>query len=109
MKKVEEIIKKYPVISIRDRGYLSLPYIFNCLKDNKKFVIRLNKRYLQFEQNLMTSNDEWIDIQYQYDRMHRYIKKDEKLYELYKQGKLKTRFVNVLLSNGEVETIITNL
>ena len=109
MKKVEEIIKKYPVISIRDRGYLSLPYIFNCLKDNKKFVIRLNKRYLQFEQNLMTSNDEWIDIQYQYDRMHRYIKKDEKLYELYKQGKLKMRFVNVLLPTGEVETIITNL
>ena len=58
MNQVEEIINDYPVVSIRDRGYLSLSCMFHSVMKNKKFVIRLNQRYFKLEQNLMTTNDE---------------------------------------------------
>lgn len=110
MKQVEEIISDYPIISIRDRGYLSLSYMFHSIIENKKFVIRLNQRYFKLEQNLMTTNDEWIEIQYQYDRIRKHIKDDEELYNYYESGKtIKIRFVNIKLPTGEIETIMTNL
>lgn len=110
MEKAEEIISEYPIISIRDRGYLSLSYMFHSVMENKKFVIRLNQRYFKLEQNLMTSNDEWIEIQYQYDRIRKHIKDDEELYDYYESGKtIKIRFVNIELPTGEIETIMTNL
>lgn len=110
MKKIEEIISEYPIISIRDRGYLSLSYMFHSVMENKKFVIRLNQRYFKLEQNLMISNDEWIEIQYQYDRIRKHIKDDEELYNYYESGKtIKIRFVNIELPTGETETIMTNL
>lgn len=110
MKKIEEIISEYPIISIRDRGYLSLSYMFHSIMENKKFVIRLNQRYFKLEQNLMISNDEWIEIQYQYDRIRKHIKDDEELYNYYESGKtIKIRFVNIELPTGETETIMTNL
>lgn len=45
MKVVNELITEYPVVSIRDRGYFSLSYMFHSIKNNDKFVVRLNKRY----------------------------------------------------------------
>lgn len=109
MKKIKEIIKDYQVISIRDRYYVSFEYILNAIKNNNKFVIRLNQRYMQLEQKLMITDDEWIEIQYQYDRIKRYVKKDKDLMKLYSNHKLKIRFINILLPTGEIETIITNL
>lgn len=64
MKEIEEIIKNYPIISVKDRDYLSLFYMFHSVMENKKIVIKLNQRYFKLEQNLMTTNDEWIEIQY---------------------------------------------
>ncbi len=110
MKQVEKIISDYPIISIRDRGYLSLSYMFHSVMEDKKFVIRLNQRYFKLEQNLMTSNDEWVEIQYQYDRIRKHINDDKELYNYYESGKtIKIRFVNIKLPTGEVETIMTNL
>ena len=110
MKKTEEIISDYPIVSIRDRGYLSLSYMFHSVMENKKFVIRLNQRYFKLEQNLMTTNDEWVEIQYQYDRIRKHIEDDKELYNYYESGKtIKIRFVNIELPTGEVETIMTNL
>lgn len=110
MKKVEEIIKDYSIISIRDRGYLSLSYMFHSIMENKNFLIRLNQRYFKLEQRLMTTNDEWVEVQYQYDRIRKHIKDDKELYNYYESGKaIKIRFVNIELPTGEVETIMTNL
>ena len=110
MNQIEEIIGDYPVVSIRDRGYLSLSYMFHSVMKNKKFVIRLNQRYFKLEQSIMTTNDEWVEIQYQYDRIRRYIKEDKELYDYYESGKtIKIRFVNIELPTGEIETIMTNL
>ncbi len=110
MKVVNELITEYPVISIRDRGYFSLSYMFHSIKNNNKFVIRLNKKFLKQEQQSMNSNDEWVIIQYQYDRIRNYKDTDQELYNYYEQGNtIKIRFVNITLSTGEIETIMTNL
>lgn len=110
MEKVNDIITKYPIISIRDRGYMSLSYMFHSVQDNNKFVIRLNQRYFKIEQKAMVSNDEWVTIQYQYDRIRPYKDRDTELYEYYENGNtIKVRFVNIVLSTGEIETIMTNL
>ena len=110
MKEIEEIIKDYTIISIRDRGYLSLSYMFHSVMENKKFVIRLNQRYFKLEQNLMAANDDWVEIQYQYDRIRKHIQDDKELYNYYESGNtIKVRFVNIELPTGEVETIMTNL
>ena len=110
MKVVDELITNYPVISIRDRGYISLSYIYHSIKNNKKFVIRLNRNFLKLEQKSMHTDDEWVEIQYQYDRIRAYKESDEELYNYYESGNtIKVRFVNIELSSGEIETIITNL
>lgn len=75
-----------------------------------KFVIRLNQRYFKLEQKLMASNDEWIEVQYQYNRVRKHVKDDKELYNYYESGKtIKIRFVNIELPTWEVETIMTNL
>lgn len=110
MKVVDELITNYPVISIRDRGYFSLSYMYHSVKNDKKFVIRLNKRYLKPEQKSMNSDDEWVEIQYQYDRIRNYKDIDPELYNYYESGNtIKIRFVNIILPTGEIETIMTNL
>ena len=110
MEQIENIIEDYSTISIRDRGYLSLSYMFHSIMENKKFVIRLNQRYFKVEQSSMSTNDEWVEIQYQYDRIRKHMKDDEELYNFYESGKtIKIRFVNIELPTGEVETIMTNL
>ncbi len=110
MKVVEELITEYPIISIRDRGYFSLSYMFHSIQNNKKFVIRLNKKYLKPEQKSMKSNDEWVDLQYQYDRIRNYKDIDKDFYDFYENGNtIKIRFVNIDLPTGEIETLITNL
>ena len=58
----------------------------------------------------MKSDDEQIEIEYQYDRLNYYKKRDPDLYDFYKKRKtLTVRFVNIVLSTGEIETLITNL
>ncbi len=110
MKVVEELITEYPIISVRDRGYFSLSYVFHSVQNNKKFVIRLNKSYLKVEQNSMKTNDEWVEIQYQYDRIRNYKNTDQEFYDFYESGNtIKIRFVNIILPTGEVETLMTNL
>ena len=110
MKVVDELITNYQVINIRDRGYISLSYMYHSLKNDKKFVIRLNKNFLKLEQKSMHTDDEWVEIQYQYDRIRAYKNTDEELYNYYESGNtIKVRFVNIELSSGEIETIITNL
>lgn len=58
----------------------------------------------------MRTNDEIVEIEYQYDRVKYYKKVDNELYEYYENGNtIKVRFVNIILPTGEVETLLTNL
>ena len=104
------ITEYFPIIYVMDRGYFSLAKIYHWIKNNVKFVLRLNKKYLKQEQQSMTTNDEIVEIKYQYDRIRNYKDKDVEFYEYYESGKtISVRMVNITLPNGEIETLITNL
>lgn len=110
IKNTDYINKYFPIIYVMDRGYLSLSCFYHWIKENIKFVVRLDRSKLKKEQFMMTSDDEVIEIQYQYDRIRNYKDKDKEFYEFYENGNtISLRFVNVELPTGEIETIITNI
>lgn len=110
LENIKKVIPNYNVIRIMDRGYISLKDIYYSIKNDDKFIVRLKKAYFKIEQQKMKSNDEIIEIEYQYDRVRYYKKVDKELYEYYENGNtIKVRFVNIILPTGEVETLLTNL
>lgn len=110
IEKTKYIHEWFPIIYTMDRGYFSLSNIYHWIQENVKFVIRLKKTNLKIEQSMMISEDEIIEIQYQYDQIKNYKEKDPEFYEYYELGnRMKVRFVNIKLPSGEIETIITNL
>lgn len=113
MKHIEStnyITKYFSIIYVMDRGYFSLATMYHLMKDDTKFLIRLNKKYLKPEQNSMETSDEKIEIKYQYDRIRNYKDKDEEFYNYYESGNTnRVRMVNVELPTGEIETIVTNI
>lgn len=113
MKHIEStnyITKYFSIIYVMGRGYFSLATMYHLMKDDTKFLIRLNKKYLKPEQNSMETSDEKIEIKYQYDRIRNYKDKDEEFYNYYESGNtIRVRMVNVELPTGEIETIVTNI
>ncbi len=110
MNNLEYLTKYFNILYIMDRGYFSLAVMYHLMKENKKFVIRLNKQYLKTEQKLMKTDDEIVEIKYQYDRINNYKEKDEEFYNYYEEGNtISIRMVNIKLSSGEIETIMTNV
>lgn len=58
----------------------------------------------------MKSNDEIIEIKYEYNRAKYYKNTDPELYEYLKCGNtIKVRCVKVELDTGEIEKLLTNL
>lgn len=113
-KHLEEIKKMdlpYPIIRVKDRGYVSLKDIYYSNKNNDKFVVRLKKSDFKKQVSEMQSNDETIDIPYQYDRVRYYKDKDPEFYELMLENEtsVTVRFVKIELSTGETEILVTNL
>lgn len=110
IKNTKYIAECFPMIFVMDRGYFSLSVMYHWLKDDTKFVIRLNKNFLKQEQKNMKTDDEIVEIKYQYDRIRNYKDKDEEFYNYYENGNtISLRLVNITLPTGEVETIMTNL
>lgn len=107
---IKYIENYFPTIKVMDRGYFSLSKFYHWIKNDVKFVVRLNRNYLKSEQKSMISNDAIVEIKYQYDRIRNYKDKDKEFYEYYEKGNtIKLRFINVTLPTGEVETLLTNL
>lgn len=110
IKNTNYITEYFPIIYVMDRGYFSLATMYHLINNGTKFIIRLNKSFLKPEQKSMKSNDEIVEIKYQYDRIRNYKNKDEEFYNYYENGNtISLRFVNIKLLTGEVETIITNI
>ena len=101
----------YPIIRVKDRGYVSLKDIYYSKINNDKFVVRLKKSDFRKQVADMKTNDEIITIPYQYDRVRYYKDKDFEFYNLLEESKMdiKVRCIKIILSNGETEILITNL
>jgi len=110
LKKTKEIVGNFPVIRIMDRGYNSLSEIYHSIKANEKFVIRIQSTFLKSEQKKMQSDDEWVEVEYEYNRIRNWKDKDPEFYHFLKaRNILKVRFVKVELDTGEIEVLMTNL
>ncbi len=104
-------LKEYnPIINVMDRGYFSIPQLYYLLKNKENFVIRLNRQLLKKEQCSMASDDEIVEICYEYNRVRNFKDKYEEVYNYYESGKtINIRIVNIVLDTGEIETLLTNL
>lgn len=111
LKEIKEMKLNYPIIRIRDRGYVSLKDIYYSNENNDKFVTRLKKSDFKKQVVSMKTNDEIIEIPYQYDRILNYKKRDPEFYELMEKTKTSVfvRIVKIPLSTGEIEILMTNL
>ena len=109
-KEIKKLIKDYKIIRIMDRAYVSMIDMFYSIKDDEKFLIRMPINDFVKERKAMKTNDEIVKIYGNYDRL-RHWKKDETIYNYFKNKNnyIEVRIVNIELSTGEIETIITNL
>lgn len=113
-KHLEEIKKlnlNFPIIRIKDRGYVSLKDMYYSNLNNDKYVVRLKKSDFKKQISSMKTNDEIIEIPYEYNRIRYYKDTDLEFYEFMIKNKetIKVRIVKVLLSTGEIEYLMTNL
>ena len=99
------------IIRTKDRGYVSLKDIYYSIENNDKFLTRLKKSDFKKIVSNMSTNDEYVDIPYQYDRIRYYKDKDPDFYNLMLSTKqsLKVRIVKIILSTGKTEILLTNL
>ena len=108
--KTKEIINNHKIVRIMDRGYASLSDMYHSIQNEDKFIVRIPKTFFKNEHKQMKSNDEIVEIKYQYDRIRSYKARDAELYKYYEEGKtIKVRFVKILLTTGEIEILLTNL
>lgn len=106
----EKILDNYKSILMADRNYRNLSYFYQAIKKDEKFVIRIANSVYEKETQEMKSNDEIIEIGYEYNRVKYYKESDPELYEYLKNGNtLKIRCIKIELSTGEIEYLLTNL
>lgn len=106
----EKLLGNFKSISIADRNYKNLSFFYNALKTNELFLIRISSAVYEKENQTMKSNDEEIEIKYEYNRIRYYKDKDPELYNYYMDGNtIKLRCVKIALETGETEYLITNL
>lgn len=110
LKHDQEITKDYNPIYIMDRGYISIEFMLSCIKNNSKFLIRLDSKAYEKERSKIESKDEYINLEYTNNRLKRRHYQSEEIRLYAKEIKSsKLRIVTYELNTGEVEQLITNL
>ncbi len=87
LKHDQEITKDYKSIYIMDRGYISIEFMLSCIKNNSKFLIRLDSKAYEKERSKMGSKDKHINLEYINNRLKRRHYQSEKNKEI-KSSKL---------------------
>lgn len=106
----KKLLGDFKSISIADRNYKNLSFFYNAIKNSELFLVRISSAVYEKENQSMKSNDEDIEIKYEYNRIRYYKDKDPELYNYYMNGNtIKLRCIRVLLETGEIEYLITNL
>lgn len=108
---VKKLELPYPIIRTMDRGYGSLVDMYYSNKNNDKYVVRLKKSDFKKQIQNMESNDEIINIEYQYDRIRYYKDEYPEFYKIMEETKenIKLRIVIFDSKNGEKVILATNL
>lgn len=110
LKHDQEITENYKSIYIMDRGYISIEFMLSCIKNNSKFLIRLDSKAYEKERSKIGSKDEYINLEYTNNRLKRKHYQSEEIRLYAKEIKTsKLRIVTYELNTGEVEQLITNL
>lgn len=110
-KNIEQLKKTFPnkkFLIIFDRGYPSIDLIYFLIKNDIKYLIRLQDSMYEKEKRNMKSDDETVDIELNKDRLSGKMSEETKE-ELKILKKLKTRFVKCELSTKQTEWLVTNL
>lgn len=106
----EKLLGDFKSIRIMDRNYRNLGNIYHYIKNNDKFLIRIASSVYEKENQAMNSNDEIIEIKYEYNRAKYYKDIDPEFYEYFSSGNtVKVRCVKLELETGEIEILLTNL
>lgn len=104
------LLGDFKTIRIMDRNYKNLSHIYHYIKNDDKFLIRISSACYEKENQSMKTDDEIIEIGYEYNRVRYYKNSDPELYEYLSNGNtIKVRCVKVKLDKGEIEYLLTNL
>ena len=97
-----------PFIIIMDRGYPSTPAFIHMMDKDLKFIVRLKSSDYKKEQSSLTENDQLVKIKLDKSRIRHYegTPDGERMKEL---GEISLRMVKILLENGNLEVLATNL
>lgn len=108
--KEQKLLGNFKSITIADRNYKNLSFFYHSIKNDRKFLIRISSSCYEKETSKMKSNDEIIEIKYEYNRVKYYKESDPELYKHLKSGNtIKIRCVKIVLNTGEIEYLLTNL
>lgn len=89
---IKKINIPFPIIRIKDRGYVSLKDFYYSNLNADKFVVRLKKQDYKKEISFMETNDEIVELKYDNRRMYPYKETDLDFYnEICKDKKYKSR------------------
>ena len=106
----KNILGEFKSISIADRNYKNLSFFYQAIKNKELFLIRISSSVYEKKNQAMKTNDESIEIKYEYNRIRYYKDKDPELYNYYMNGNtIKLRCVKIILDTGEIEYLLTNL
>ena len=108
MERIPETIGSIPYVIIMDRGYPSTPAFIHMMDKDIKFIVRLKSSDYKKEQNSLTENDQLVKIKLDKSRIRHYegTLDGERMKEL---GEISLRMVKILLENGSLEVLATNL
>ena len=98
----------FPFLIIQDRGYPSIEMFGFHEKMGNKYIIRLQDNTYNAEINSMKSNDEILELKINHNRLLG-VKDPKEKKRLLNKGSIKVRVVKVVLDNGEIELLATNL
>lgn len=101
----------YPILRIKDRGYVSIKDFYYSNLNNEKYLVRLKKSDYKKQIDGMESDDEIIELKYNRSRMNYYKNVDPDFSKLLeeKRKSIYIRIVKIELSNGDKECLATNL
>lgn len=99
---------KTNIITIFDRGYISIDLLLTLMETQIKYLFRLPSTTFKKERSSLKSNDDIVDIILTSDRIYG-LSDPIKKAKAKKLEKLRVRMVKFVLSTGEIEYLVTNI